>query len=491
MKKSSLSGCSLGRSQNPTHWHPYCLTSNYWLTLRYHRLDRFLAMTTNTPCNENTYAKRLAHLGEKRDVIASEDIYNEQGALILKKGSLINRKMSDRIVQFKLIKPIEACVNIDNAVSPQELYRDLSKQLKKLPETSQIHAALQLEKPFKQHSLEIAKYPVLRQKLTVMREQMPALYRQTLCVTWLSLAIAQQMKLSEQHIDDCFLAALAHDLGMMHIDPNVLNKKSSLDPAEWRQIQAHVVIAQKVLEAIPNLSNRVPRIVLEHHERCDGTGYPLGKFDQHLTQESQIIALSDSVFTVFAKLIADQKQGLRDLLPFIQVNSESHFYNTYTALVRILKKASLDEKCHIHDQNIELEVRRLENKNSTLSYLLSGLEQVVSEINQDTQHKSLQSSRAILTQVLRTVRGSGILDEGYLRWLQQVKQEKLSFAYRETADVILMLDEIEWQLKRTIKILNSFLDEGPESESALKNHIKTNLPQAKLQETAIQEYAIN
>ena len=50
--------------------------------------------------------QRLADLGESREVVASEDIYNAQGALILKKGSRINQKMSDRIVKFKLLKVI-------------------------------------------------------------------------------------------------------------------------------------------------------------------------------------------------------------------------------------------------------------------------------------------------------------------------------------------------------------------------------------------------
>ncbi|MDF1746794.1 MAG: hypothetical protein P1V19_24085 [Gimesia sp.] len=193
---------------------------------------------------------------------------------------------------------------------------------------------------------------------------------------------------------------------------------------------------------------------------------------------------------MFSKKIANQNRGLRDLLPFIQVNSESHFYNTYTALVKILKKAKLNENSYIDNKNIEQEVSRLETKNSNLSYLLSCLELIVSEINQDTEHKSLQSSRAILTQVLRIVRGSGILDEGYLRWLIQVKQEKLEFAYRETADVILMLDEIEWQLKRTIKILDGFLDEGPDSEKELKRHIKTNLPHEKVEKSPVSEFAL-
>lgn len=446
-------------------------------------------MTNSNSGLQNTYAQRLADLGESREVVASEDIYNAQGALILKKGSRINQKMSDRIVKFKLLKPIESSVNVDNAVTPQELYRDLHEQIQRYPQIAQIHQTLDLEKPFKQHSLELAKYPIIRQKLTVMREQMMELYHQTLCITWLSLAISRQMKLSEQSIEECFIAALCHDIGMMHIDPAILRKKE-LEPGEWRQIQAHTVIGQKVLDSIPNLSKKVARIVLEHHERCDGTGYPVGKFDEQLTQESQILALCDSVFAVFLKNVVQHKRGLRDLLPFIQVNSESHFYSTYTAVVRILKKASLDEKTHLNDDNIEAEVSRLELKNNDLSLLLNSLERIINEIQDETEHKPLQSSRVILNQVSKTVRGSGILDEGYLRWLQQVKQEKLAFAYRETADVLLMLNELEWQLKRIVKILDGFLLECPGKDSKLREHIKNNLPNAAASANPASEFAI-
>lgn len=442
------------------------------------------------PLLDRTYALRLADLGESREIIANEDIYNDQGALLVKKGARINKAMSDRVVRFKLLKPLETSVNVENSIGPQDLYRNLITQLEKIPETLQIHIALELEKPFKQCSLELAKYPILRQKLTVMREQMPKLFKQTLCVTWLSLAIARQMDLNEEQVENCFIAALAHDIGMMHINPEVLSKAAELMPAEWRQIQAHTIIGKKVLEAIPNMNPSIARIVMEHHERCDGTGYPVGKFDDQLTQESQIIALSDSILTVLTKKIAGTQRKLRDLLPFIQVNSESHFYNTYTAFVRVIKKATLVETSYINDENIESEVSKLEEKNNALTYLLSCIESIVKEISHDTEHKLLQSSRAILIQILKTVRGSGILDEGYVRWLQQVKKEKLSFSYRETADVTLMLDEIEWHLKRVIKMLDNFLDQGPDSEKNLKSVIKSNLP--KKDDLAKKtEYAIN
>src|SRR5690606_15430582 len=98
--------------------------------------------------------------------------------------------------------------------------------------------------------------------------------------------------------------------------------------AEWRQIQAHTVISQKLVQSIHGLKPAVARAVLEHHERCDGTGYPHGKFSDQLTMESQVLALAESAIAVYTNRLIPQGRGLRDLMPLLQVNSESHFYDT-------------------------------------------------------------------------------------------------------------------------------------------------------------------
>ena len=54
----------------------------------------------------NFYGIHLTNFGENEEVIASEDIYNSQGVLLLKKGSFVNKKTADQIIKFKLLKPM-------------------------------------------------------------------------------------------------------------------------------------------------------------------------------------------------------------------------------------------------------------------------------------------------------------------------------------------------------------------------------------------------
>lgn len=414
-------------------------------------------MTDFDPLHDKAYTERLTQLGDKREIIASEDIYNDQGILLVRKGAPINQKMADKIVRFKLVKPIEACVDVENSLGAGELFKDLLTVLKRYPQVLLVHQRSNIEPTIKQLCSFYSRFPIVRQKLTVMREQMPKLYWQTISVTWLAVMIAIRMKLTDQQVETCFMGALCHDIGMMHIDPNIVEKKEQLTPAEWRQIQAHAVISNKVVASISGMKPAVAQAVLEHHERCDGTGYPAGKFSHQLTMESQVLALAESAIAVYTNRLVPEGRNLRDLMPLLQVNSESHFYDTYKALILLLKNADLDEKPFLTDETVDSAIDALKRKNDQLSHVLQGLETLMARFKDQSEHRLLTSAKTILIQIMRIVRGSGILDEGYLRWLDQVRKERLSFAYREVDDVSLMLDEIEWHTVRIKKTLDGFI----------------------------------
>ena len=447
-------------------------------------------MTDFDPLHDKAYTERLTLLGEKREIIASEDIFNDQGILLVRKGAPINQKIADKIVRFKLVKPIESSVDIDNSLGAPDLFKDLLTAVKRYPQVLSIHQHANIEQITKELCSYYARFPVIRQKLTVMREQMPKLYWQTISVTWLAVLIAIRMKLTDQQIETCFMGSLCHDIGMMHIDPKVVDKKEQLTPAEWRQIQAHAVISNRVVGSVSGIKPAVAQVVLEHHERCDGTGYPHGKFSHQLTLESQVLALAESVIAVYTHRLVPNGRNLRDLMPVLQVNSESHFYDTYKALILLLRDAHLDEKPFLTNETVDAEINKLKQKNDQLTHILQGLDALISRFKDQSDHKLLMSAKTILVQILRIVRGSGILDEGYLRWLEQVRKEKLVFAYREVDDVSLMLDEIEWHTMRIKKTLDAFIHSIQDQK--LKASIQQGLKDVEKEVgSTISEYSIN
>lgn len=110
----------------------------------------------------------------------------------------------------------------------------------------------------------------------------------------LSLAIALQMGLPAEQIEGLRLAALIHDLGKITVPAEILTKPKKLLDIEFNLIKLHSQTGYDILKNIA-FPWPVARIILEHHERMDGSGYPNGLKGDQILLESRILAVSDVV----------------------------------------------------------------------------------------------------------------------------------------------------------------------------------------------------
>ncbi|MBI2764165.1 MAG: diguanylate cyclase [Chloroflexi bacterium] len=106
-------------------------------------------------------------------------------------------------------------------------------------------------------------------------------------------ALARTLDLPAHEIDKIRVAALLHDVGKVGIPQDILEKPSSLTPAEWRSVVQHPRIGQVILEQATTLRDAVP-IILHHHERFGGEGYPYGLRGQEIPLGARIVAIADA-----------------------------------------------------------------------------------------------------------------------------------------------------------------------------------------------------
>ncbi len=90
------------------------------------------------------------------------------------------------------------------------------------------------------------------------------------------------------------LAGMLHDLGKMTVEEDLLNKKTPLSPDEMELVRQHPIEGVRLVGADPTVTADVRRMVLEHHERFDGRGYPLGLCGHEQLIESRILAIVDT-----------------------------------------------------------------------------------------------------------------------------------------------------------------------------------------------------
>jgi len=115
--------------------------------------------------------------------------------------------------------------------------------------------------------------------------------------TTLAVSIATEMGLSEDEIKGIEMAGLIHDIGKISIPADILSKPGRLNTAEFELIRRHPHVAYEILQEI-DFPWPVDKIVLQHHERVDGSGYPLGLTGDETLLEARILAVADVVETM-------------------------------------------------------------------------------------------------------------------------------------------------------------------------------------------------
>jgi len=112
-------------------------------------------------------------------------------------------------------------------------------------------------------------------------------------VSEMSLALAQELNLSDRDIENIEYAALLHDIGKIGIADNILGKNSSLTNEEFDKIKEHPIMGAKIIEPVDFLKNSYEAIY-HHHEKYNGTGYPDGLKEKDIPLSARIIAVADA-----------------------------------------------------------------------------------------------------------------------------------------------------------------------------------------------------
>ncbi|PLA74641.1 hypothetical protein CYQ88_04840 [Hydrogenovibrio sp. SC-1] len=106
--------------------------------------------------------------------------------------------------------------------------------------------------------------------------------------------IATELGLSPDRIHGLYLAASIHDLGKIGIPAEILSKPRTLSEMEFGLIKEHVIIGFNILKDV-DFPWPIAQIILQHHERIDGSGYPKGLKNDAILLESKILAVADVV----------------------------------------------------------------------------------------------------------------------------------------------------------------------------------------------------
>lgn len=125
-----------------------------------------------------------------------------------------------------------------------------------------------------------------------MRQVNDSTYAHSLNVAIISRIIGKWLHFSNEELDTLTLAGLLHDIGKTKIPDEVLNKDGKLTAEEFQMIRNHPKYGYDILKSQP-LNSHIKKAALMHHERCDGSGYPMGLTMEEIDDYALIIAIAD------------------------------------------------------------------------------------------------------------------------------------------------------------------------------------------------------
>ncbi len=143
-------------------------------------------------------------------------------------------------------------------------------------------------------------------------------------VTRTTLRVARKMGLGEDELEVINRGGLLHDIGKIGIPAEILDKPAALNEEEMQVMRDHVTVGARILEPIAAYSDVIP-IVLRHHERFDGSGYPDGIAGEEIAFHARVLAAGD----VYDALTSHRpyRSGMRsaDAVAWIVEQSGAHF----------------------------------------------------------------------------------------------------------------------------------------------------------------------
>ena len=171
-----------------------------------------------------------------------------------------------------------------------------------------------------QHSISVSLHEMIETlaNVIVARDSYTAGHQKR--VANLASAIAAKLNLPLHTIEGIHLSALIHDIGKIAIPAEILTKPTGLSNFELAMLRNHVQTGYDILKSI-HFPWNLAQIVLEHHERFDGSGYPNGIKGDSICEEARIIAVADTVEAISSDRPYRKSRGIDTALEEIRVNS--------------------------------------------------------------------------------------------------------------------------------------------------------------------------
>ncbi len=317
-------------------------------------------------------------------MVLSEDLCTDTGVCLIPKGTKITEDLEKKVKRFRLM-PIKVII-YDDSIKVEEVdkteyhkgvdglsapvkrsYYEAQDEIKDVIEDLSLGKKVTAEKveeivrTIKNNipdALDVLKC------MDIVKSIDDYTYSHCVNVSMLASMLARWLGYSAYEVEEVAKAGLLHDVGKVMVPKEFINKRDKLTEYEYQEVKKHVTHSYRHIENVEGLSHDIKMGVLMHHERENGTGYPLGAKSAQIHRYAKIIAVADvydalisdrvykkkiPVFKALKIILSDYENSLD--ISIASVFAErvlSNYINEYV----ILSSGEIGQIVHIQKQNL-------------------------------------------------------------------------------------------------------------------------------------------
>jgi HD-GYP domain-containing protein (c-di-GMP phosphodiesterase class II) len=157
-------------------------------------------------------------------------------------------------------------------------------------------------------------------------------------VSDIAVQIAQELGLKPERVVLVRRAALLHDLGKLRVPNTILDKRGDLTADEWKIVLEHPALTRSILERVSSF-RELAAVAGEHHEKVDGSGYPLGLKGEEMSIEARLLGVADCYTALAEERPYRESIEPGEILRMMQMSVPNRLDGAcYSALARVVAR---------------------------------------------------------------------------------------------------------------------------------------------------------
>lgn len=293
------------------------------------------------------------------NTVLGKTLYDIDGRLLLRAGSVLNQSTINKIKEINILSIyiVDKYSNeeIEDIIKPEIRQKAIIMIKEAFSNIERINTSNKIRNSEKDYTWQEQSYfynigkmaesiieDILNHKDVVLalvdiRSMNNYVYSHCVNVAVISLTIGVAFKLPKKKLEALCIGALIHDIGKALLPKEILNKHGNLTDEEKEIVKQHPRLGYRYLSSTYNINSLSKLVVLQHHERPDGLGYPDGLTKENIIDLSNIVSVADAYDNLSTDLPDKRAMFPSDVLEYLMSNAVSKFdYEIVSVFCRIV-----------------------------------------------------------------------------------------------------------------------------------------------------------